>query len=237
MDQAGYDVRCEWGLRGVDALRGCRTFVIVDVLSFSTCVATLVERGAVAVPFGKDEVGARELATREGWLIAGPRGSPYSLSPATLLSVPAGARVVLPSLNGSMVSAHAAGRGHVLAGCLRNRRAIAARARALGGPFAIIAAGEQWPDGSLRPALEDLLGVGAIAAAVPGTRSPEVEAAVAGFEAAKHELQHALRSCSSGRELAERGYLGDVDFAAELDVCTAAPELLAGVFTTAEGST
>ena len=59
--------------------------------------------------------------------------------------------LVLPSPNGATISLEANCRGYVLAGCLRNRSAVASRAAALGGPFGIIAAGERWSDGTLRP--------------------------------------------------------------------------------------
>jgi len=121
--------------------------------------------------------------------------------------------------------------GQVLAGCLRNRSAVAERAARLGGPFGIIPAGERWHDGTLRPSHEDLVAAGAIAAALPGTRSPETEAAVAVFAASSTHLLDSLMSCSSGRELVKRGFPEDVLMAAELYVDPVAPELKGGRFT------
>lgn len=83
------------------------------------------------------------------------------------------------------------------------------------------------PDGRLRPAVEDLIGAGAIIAALPGRATPEAEAARAAFAAATPSLAEALRACSSGRELAEIGFLQDVDCAAVLDASTTAAALLA----------
>jgi 2-phosphosulfolactate phosphatase len=229
-----FDVRCEWGPQAVAALQGCRTFIVVDVLSFCTCVAVAAARGVDVVPCRFQDREAVELADRLQASLAVHRGSGYSLSPASLVSAPRGMLLVLPSPNGATVCLEAAARGHVLAGCLRNRSAVARRAAALGGPFGIIPAGERWSDGTLRPSYEDLLAAGAVAAALPGTRSPEAAAAVGVFEAASNRLQDLLMSCSSGRELLERGFSEDVLMAAELDVEVVAPELMEGRFGVAD---
>ena len=51
-DQDDYDVRCEWGLHGVQRLAPISdAVIIVDVLSFSTSVVIAVERGAVIFPY------------------------------------------------------------------------------------------------------------------------------------------------------------------------------------------
>ncbi len=228
--QDRFDVRCEWGPRAAAALEGCRTFIVVDVLSFCTCLAVAATRGIEIVPCHYKDDEARELANRLGASLAGPRGSRYSLSPTSLVNAPGDMVLVLPSPNGATVCLEASARGHVLGGCLRNRSAVARRALALGGPFGIIPAGERWPDGTLRPSYEDLLGAGAIAAALTGSRSPEAQAAAALFESTADRIRESLLSCSSGRELVERGFSDDVLMAAELDVEDVAPELAAGRF-------
>jgi len=199
-------------------------------LSFSTCVAIAAERGAVTLPYGWQDPSAAEFARRHQALLAGPRGEAYSLSPASLVTLPPGTRLVLPSQNGAALSLEAARRGTVLAGCLRNRSAVCARAAQLGGPFAVLPAGERWADGRLRPALEDLLGAGAIVAMLPGTRSPEAAAAATVFESFADRLPSALASCSSGRQLIESGYAADVEAAALLDTADVAPELVDGAY-------
>src|SRR3954467_13899339 len=119
--QSAFDVRCEWGSQAVAALEACRTFIVVDVLSFSTCVAVAAARGVEVVPCRYRDREAAELADRLQASLAGPRGGGYSLSPASLVSAPRGMLLVLPSHNGATVCLEAAARGHVLAGCLRNR--------------------------------------------------------------------------------------------------------------------
>jgi 2-phosphosulfolactate phosphatase len=100
----------------------------------------------------------------------------------------------------------------------------------LGGPYGIIPAGERWRNGTLRPAFEDLLGAGAIAAQLPGTRSPEAAAAIAIFGSVSNSILDVLVSCSSGRELVARGFLEDVQLAAQLDAEILTPELIDGAF-------
>jgi 2-phosphosulfolactate phosphatase len=111
----------------------------------------------------------------------------------------------------------------LLAGSLRNARAVAAAAQRLGTAFNVIPGGERWPDGSLRPALEDWLGAGAILRWLPGSRSPEAESAVALFERHRDTLVAVLDHCSSGRELDGRGHSRDKTIAGDLDVSACVP--------------
>jgi 2-phosphosulfolactate phosphatase len=108
----------------------------------------------------------------------------------------------------------------VLAGCLRNARAVAEAATRLGTTFNVIPAGERWRDGSLRPALEDWLGAGAILRWLPGNASPEAQSAVAVFERQHARLIEVLDLCGSGRELDGRGHENDKLIAGALDIST-----------------
>ena len=71
-------------------------------------------------------------------------------------------RIVLPSPNGSSICFALADSGLTVVGaCLRNRAAVArwlAPQLAAGATVAVVAAGERWPDGSLRPATRGPLG-------------------------------------------------------------------------------
>ncbi|MDH4032648.1 MAG: 2-phosphosulfolactate phosphatase [candidate division Zixibacteria bacterium] len=150
--------------------------------------------------------------------------------------------IVLPSPNGATLSLSAAELcSHVLCGCLRNAQAVASHAQQLGRSVALIAAGELWPTDSkgrsiesqrlLRPALEDLIGAGAILDSMTdASLSPEASAAVAVFRGMRTSLLDNLISCASGCELVEMGFAEDVRVAAQLNACTAVPQLIDGAY-------
>jgi 2-phosphosulfolactate phosphatase len=241
--QHAYAVRLEWGPVGAQALAPVDVAVVVDVLSFTTTVTVAVDRGIDVYPFGWRDGRAAAFAARHDAVLAVQRqdaapeaGEPsggVSLSPASLPTAHGIRRLVLPSPNGSTISTLLADSGaSVVGACLRNRRAVAAwlapRVKA-GARVAVIPAGERWPDGSLRPAAEDLWGAGAVLDALgPADLSPEAAAAVAAFRATR--LPGDLAACSSGRELVARGYGGDVEMAADVDVSTVVPVLREGAF-------
>jgi 2-phosphosulfolactate phosphatase len=246
--QSPYGVRFEWGLAGTAALASSSScLVIVDVLSFTTAVTVAVEAGTAVFPYAwRDESAAGFARQNHAQLAVGRRavsaGSPWSLSPAALRRAPFTPRLVLPSPNGSAISSSAAcGTATVVAACLRNAHAAGAwlNGRSLGTPdrpATVIAAGERWGDGSLRPALEDLLGAGAVIAAMhdhgSGPLSPEAEAARACYEAAADPAR-AVSDCASGRELAAAGFADDVAIATEINSSTVVPVLAGQAFTAA----
>lgn len=235
-DQAQGAVRCEWGEPGVRHLGPqVDAVVIVDVLSFSTCVDVALGRGAGVLPFRwRDERAAAFAAARGARLASHTRrftGGP-SLSPTSLLALEAGERLVLPSPNGGALCALAEELrpGHVYAACLRNAAAVAAHLRGRYARVLIVPAGERWPDGTLRPALEDWLGAGAVISALGGAGSPEAQAAAQAFRDAQASLPEVVGGCSSGRELRERGFGADVALAAQVNVSLCVPRLQTGEF-------
>ncbi len=231
-DQTEFDIRCEWGEKGVASLAPTSdAIIIVDVMCFSTAVAVATARGALVYPYKWNEDSSIEFAKSVNALLAGHRGkAKYSLSPSTLLTMPSGTRLVLPSPNGSTVSL-STGNIPTFAGCLRNARAVAESAVARGGRVSVIPCGERWrEDGSLRPALEDLIGAGAVVSHLRGSLSPEARAAVAVFHAAQSSILDTLRQCSSGKELVSLGFEEDVHLAAQVEVDTCAPVLRDGAY-------
>jgi len=239
--QDGFAFRFDWGPNGLRALASVvDVVVIVDVLRFTSAVSAAIESGAVVFPYRWADDHAGAYAAERAAVLAGRReDGEFSLSPTDLLMLPAGTRLVLPSPNGAALSFAARDHGarHVLAGCLRNATATANLARKLAGTsgsIGIIAAGERWRGGTgpLRPSVEDLLGAGAILAALDPAASisapgccPEAAAARAAFVGARPRLRDILPTTVSGRELIERGWSDDVDTSSALDVTSCAAVL------------
>ena len=232
-DQQEFDIRCEWGAHGVAVLAPISDAVIVvDVLSFSTSVDVAVHQGAAVYPYRWRDDRAAEFAASIDAELADPKRTKgrYSLSPESLMSIQPGTRIVLPSPNGATLTL-AAKPTPVLAGCLRNARAVALAAKKYGTRIGVIPAGERWIDDySLRPSFEDLIGAGAILSHLSGRFSPEAIIAVAAFQGASSELGKYLDQCSSGKELIERGFPEDVRLASQLDVSDSAPILIDEAF-------
>jgi 2-phosphosulfolactate phosphatase len=244
--QPGAGARFEWGIGGAAELsRVCAVLVVVDVLSFTTAVEVAVSRRMRVHPFPWGEQ-ANEYAGRIGATAAVRRAEvsaerPWSLSPTALSRAPVVPDLVLPSPNGSTVCAAASATGlPVVAACMRNAPAVGRwlRQQAYGtteAPIGVIAAGERWPDGTLRPCVEDQLGAAMVLDAlstVDGALSVEAAVALAAL-ASVRDVRSAVHGCVSGRELTARGFGHDVELATRLATSDVVPVLRNGVFSTA----
>jgi 2-phosphosulfolactate phosphatase len=239
--QASARARFDWGLTGAAAIgAGVDVAVVVDVLSFSTTTTVALDAGATVIPFPWRDERAEAIAREHDAVLAVGRSragvGQVSLSPASMRAhVAAGQRVVLPSPNGATIAHALADAGiTVVAGCLRNAAAVAdwlrARDDAPVVTVAVVAAGERWPDGSLRPAAEDLWGAGAVLAGLDHAGlSAEAAVAATAYEALA-DVPAVLHACASGLELDAIGFEADVDIAAEVDASRLVPVLRDGVF-------
>lgn len=243
--QGTYSLRLDWGPTGAAALGpGCDVAVVIDVLSFTTTLTVAADRGIVVYPYQwREESAATFARERDAVLAVGRthvRHGRISLSPASVRAAPALSRLVLPSPNGSTIAARLAATSTEVIGVgLRNRRAAAEwlHRRRQANPtlrVAVIAAGERWPDGGLRPAVEDQWGAGALMKVLVehGWKdlSPEAHAAIGAFDATSDDVEGALRQCASGRELIDIGFMDDVETAAQLDHSDAVPFLSGEAF-------
>lgn len=148
---------------------------------------------------------------------------------------------MLPSPNGSTTCTALERPGLTVVGASLRNRAVVARWLAPriegGAKVAVVPAGERWPDGSLRPAVEDLWGAGVVLAALEAVAhdlSPEAEHARTSYELIAGCIGTALAETASGRELAVIGFADDVAAAADLDADDVVPVLGPDGFTATE---
>ena len=221
--------------------------VVVDVLSFTTTVSVALSRGIAVLPYRWNDGTEQAFAEENQASLAVGRSEetpdhPWSLSGAALLEAPWTSRLVLPSPNGSTIAA--ACQGNVLTASLRNGTAVAAWLHGAGfgtaeRPVTVIAAGEQWPlSNALRPALEDILGAGKVISALIDygvNASIEARTAAATFTGMP-DVTDAVFDCSSGRELVELGYAGDVEVACAENADDVVPFLQNNAFIDVRGS-
>ena len=225
--QEKFDVRFEWGVEGALQLSPfVDVTIVVDVLSFSTCVDIATSRGALVYPYLYKDNRAIDFAKNLNAKLANTERfkTDLCLSPSSMNFLNLNDKVVLPSPNGSSIC-FSIKNSIVMCGCLRNAKAVAKRANQLGKRVLVIAAGEKWSNGTIRPALEDQIGAGAILAFLDGTKSPEAISAINVFEMEKSNLQSILNNCSSGQELIQRNFPEDNLLAAQLNVSQAVPIL------------
>lgn len=236
-NQSEFNIKFEWGLPGIEQLAPVSdVIIIVDSLSYSACVDIAVSNGATIYPYKYKDDSAIEYAKLLGAELAdGERSSSgYTLSPLSLKNIPSGTKLVLPSPNGSTLSL-ATGSIPTICGGLRNAKAVAEYAMSMGKNISVIPAGEKWQEqflsgGSIRFAIEDLIGAGAIISYLKGSSSPESKSALAVFESVKENLLEEIKKCSSGKELVERGFEEDVNLASELNVSDCVPVLIEGSY-------
>lgn len=241
---SGVQVHLEWGPNGaVLAAEQGDLIVIIDVLSFSTSVTLTAGRAAVALAYSAEEIegfGGRDAISErfDAAIVAKTRRPPkgrFSLSPASLVDLPPGRRLIFTSLNGATCVAASVAAPEVLIGCLLNEEAaadvVASRlGQGLTGRCTLIACGERWSSTASidgwRPCIEDHLGAGAIAARLLAkglSLSPEAALAASAYKAMRRSLPQVLSRSISGRELMSKGFRTDVELAANTNTVDVVP--------------
>lgn len=145
---------------------------------------------------------------------------------------------MLASPNGATCSHYGRSVSHLLVGSLLNAQAVADAVASLLAveeqrAVSVIACGERWhepsEDGTLRFALEDYLGAGAILSSLDTfSQSPEARVCVGAFRQAREQLPELLQGSYSGQELIQAGFPQDVEHAARLDLYRCVPVMREG---------
>jgi 2-phosphosulfolactate phosphatase len=212
--------------------------IVVDILSFTTTLSVALDAGTVVLPYRWNDESAALYAREHDAVLAVNRASTnpggISLSARSIRHASPISWLVLPSPNGSAISHHLASTAStVLGASLRNASAVARwitdNHDAAATTVAVIAAGERWPDRTLRLAIEDLWGAGAVLSHLYHSGwtdvSPEAEVARHSYERVAGGILEQLCACASGRELIGKGFPDDVEIAAELDQSQSVPIL------------
>lgn len=80
--QLDYTARFDWGYEGVEQVGvASDMIVIIDVLSFSTCVDIVTGRAGIVYPYQVKDESAVAFAKQKAALLAGKRGEPKNQSP------------------------------------------------------------------------------------------------------------------------------------------------------------
>lgn len=219
--------------------------IVVDLLRATTTIVTLFEAGLRALTAMADLDAARDLARREGALLAGevgglpPAGFDFGNSPLDAREADvAGRDLVLFTTNGTRALCAAASRGgRVLAGALANVEAVA-RAASASEHVLVMCAGNA---GGLRFSLEDFVAAGRIIQRLqrlaPGVEPGDaagLAVSTPGYEdwiAASMPQQtghsaHMIMGSEHGRALLALGLAGDIHFAAQENTASAVPQVV-----------
>lgn len=205
---------------------GGRTVVVFDVLRATTTMAAALAGGVEGIRiFGSLDEAARAAAAHAGpRILCGeenclpPPGFDLGNSPGAFRrELHAGRTAYMSTTNGTRAIVAARAARTVFAGALVNASAVARAVATAGADVTLLCAGT---GGAV--AMEDVIGAGAVMAALEGNFpiSPESDVALIGrrlYEAAEHDLGAALTESLGGRNVIAAGLLEDIAFAARLD--------------------
>ena len=200
--------------------RACAVF---DVLRATTTMTAALAAGVKEIHLFGDLQGARRAAKAQATglhLLCGeeaclrPAGFDLGNSPSQFTSAHRGATLFMCTTNGTRALLAAREAQIVLTGALVNASAVARMLARSGRDIVLLCAGTAG-----EVAMEDLIGAGAVIAALP---SPTLEndlalMALRLFQASRANLRQALSETRGGRNVIAAGLAPDIDFAARLD--------------------
>lgn len=201
---------------------GGRTVVVLDVLRATTSMTAALSAGVEEIRVFGDVESARKAAGAYGGakVLCGevgclpPAGFDLGNSPGAFGAEHAGRVVFMSTTNGTRAIIAAREAKRVLVGALVNAEAVARAAERAAGDVTLLCAGTNG-----QVAMEDLIGAGAILAAMRGVEleSDVARVAVRLFEGARGDLLGALAEAQGGRNVVAVGLEADVAFAARLN--------------------
>jgi 2-phosphosulfolactate phosphatase len=203
-----------------------RTLVVFDVLRATTSMTAALAAGVREIRIFDDIDTAADAARHFDGprLLCGetnclpPPGFDLGNSPAAFQREPHADRTAfLSTTNGTKAVIAARGAAVVLIGAVVNAAAVAKKIAEIGRDVTLLCAGTRG-----RPAMEDVIGAGAVIDALIAMRAgaPSTDAArmaVRLFRSVKTSLRAAMAEAEGGRYLFAVGLESDIDFCAALD--------------------
>jgi 2-phosphosulfolactate phosphatase len=212
----------QWRAIPADQLRGS-VAVVIDVIRATSTIASALAQGAAGVqPVAAVEEAFALKAKNPEAVLAGERGG-VPLEGFDLGNSPGDftrkrinrRRVILTTTNGTQALAACVGARAVVAACLLNLDAVAARLQELGAPWLVVCAGCNGFFG-----VDDAIVAGALAEALECDH-----AFVHLYRSVKKDLVGTLLGSEAGRELARVGLDKDVDYCAQVSRLSVVPML------------
>lgn len=218
-----------------------RVIIVIDQIRASTTITTALDLGCSELLLAGDVETARRLGREDGRLLAGEQqgikpddfdfdNSPSELSRADIR----GRNLVLCTTNGTAVVSHLRTADHLLIGCLRNARAVAAAALRLAGETGSILVVCGGSEGMF--VLDDTVAAGVIvgrigelaAGAGRAVRLSDAATAAVMVHRSFPSLLAAMTDSDGGRTLVRIGAPDDIAFCAEEDASETVPFLVRG---------
>ncbi len=226
------------------AVAAGRVLIVVDQIRASTTITAALDLGCAELLLAGDVATARRLRGSSDRLLAGeqlaqkPPDFDFDNSPTELAQADIrGRSLVLCTTNGTAVVDRLRAADHLLIGCLRNARAVAATALALAGAdggsreITVVCAGREG-----RFVLDDAVAAGVIAARIAEqagdahmdvTLTDGAQAAIRLWSSFP-DLLTAMTVSDGGHTLRRIGCPEDIGFCAEEDLSQTVPMLVAG---------
>jgi 2-phosphosulfolactate phosphatase len=199
------------------------TAVVIDVIRATSTITQALAQGAAGVRPVADVGDAFALKAKNSQaLLAGERGGvplpgfDLGNSPEEFIRKRVGQQMILlTTTNGTQAFASCRGARTVIAACLLNLDAVAARLRKLGPPWVVLCAGCNGHFG-----MDDAIVAGALAEALD-----QDSAFVHLYRSVRRNLAGALLASDAGRELVRVNLAKDIAFCAQVSTLTVVPTL------------
>ena len=213
-----------------------RCVVVFDVLRATTTMAAALSVGVGEIRLFGDLASAKSAAAAYDGprLLVGeerclpPPGFDMGNSPGAFTASHAGRTLFMCTTNGTRALLAGTQAAAVYAAALVNAAAAARAMAATGCDITLLCAGTNG-----QPALEDLLGAGAVIDRLLATGRMELESdvarmALAAWRGSRDDLPAVLRRTRGGRNIIAAGLEADLDFAARVDAIDVVGRLIAG---------